>query len=156
MLKENEQKIGNVIEEVRACLIQSGVESMVFKIDESGNLPECLSISQLDLILSELTDNCKDCGAKEITVAIEENAIQIEDDVRHLNPQAIVEKLNRIRGSKMKDDPKKWQEIVFGKVGGIGVSEIVLGILKNTGGSLSYSVVDGDRIAAKISWTTAS
>lgn len=156
MLKENEQTIGNVVEEVKKCLNDNGVEKVIFRIDESGKLPECLDVFQLDLILSELTDNCKDCGAKEITVTLEDGKMRIEDDVRHKNASEVVNILNDIRGSEDKINPKKWQEITFGKVGGIGISELVLGVLKKTGGSLKYIVVDENRIAAEISWTTNS
>lgn len=152
MLKENERTVENVAAEVKKCLNENGVEKVTFKIGESGKLPECLDVFQLDLILSELTDNCKDCGAKEITVTFEDNKIRIEDDVRHKNASEVARGLNGIRSSEVKVDPKKWQEVVFGKVGGIGVSELVLGILEKTGGSLTYTVIDKNRIAAEISW----
>ncbi len=156
MHKENEQMVENVITEIKKCLNENGIEEVTFSIGESGKLPECLDMFQLDLILSELTDNCKDCGAKKIAITIEEKAIRVEDDIIHENPEKIVKKLNDIRGSRMKDDPKKWQDILFNKVGGIGISEIVLGILENTHGSLQYFATDDNRIIAELVWPSST
>lgn len=152
MPKENERTIGNVVEEVKKCLNADGVEKVVFKIGALDKFPKCLSLFQLDLILSELTDNCVAGGATEITVTLEENKIRVEDNVRHNDAQETAKKLNSIRGSKDKNDSLRWQNIVFSKVGGIGISELTLGFLKQTGGILSYSVIDEERIVAEISW----
>jgi len=153
---EKEQSMIEALSGVKGCLEQSGIGEVTFSLDESGKLPDCLGAFQLDVIVSELTDNCKERGAKKITVTLGENTIRVEDDVRQKGAGEIVKKLNMIKGSEDKIDAKKWRKAMFKKTGGLGISEIVLDLLKATGGKLKYSVVEEDRIAAEITWVTPS
>ena len=151
MLKEKED-VGQAVSDVKTNLEARGMCRAEFFLDESFVLPKNLDAFHFNLMLTELADNCGDCGATKVLVTLRKNKIAIEDNVKHEDADKIAERLNSLRSSKVKNNPKKWQKTAFDKIGGVGISEIVLGILESIGGTLKYSVIDNERIAAEISW----
>ena len=152
MNNEREEILNKMTGNLSECLFLNGIKGITFNKSDSFEIPEKLTPFNLELILSELTDNCLAQGAKEITITLGDRKIRVEDDVEHCHADVLVERLNQIKRSETRNDSEKWKTKRYEEGKGVGISEIVLGVLDKIQGSLKYSVSCGGRITAEITW----
>lgn len=138
--------------EITNCLKKSGVEDVEFKTDFTDKLLKKPIHEYLEMIVDELTFNCRDKGAKKIIVSFSDNSLRVEDDVVEANPEETIMLLNAIINSEEMITTKNKQREDAGdcKGGGLG-TKIIMGCLKKAGGNLIYSALDG-RIIADATW----
>ncbi len=131
-------------EEIKKCLLDCKVENVEFKVDFSDGLLEKPISEFLPVIVSELTDNCMEKGAKSIYVTLSDNFLRVEDDFVEPDPEKTLKLINKIKESG---------KIITTKDsgGGIGITRIVMGFLNRFGGDLNYYVNDG-KIVAEATW----
>lgn len=140
-------------EEIKKCLKGCKVDNVEFKVDFSDELLQKPISEFLPEIVSELTDNCMDKGAKSILITLSNNVLRVEDDVVESDPKKTLKLLNKIKNSgKIKTTKDKQREAAgCGLGGGMGISKIVMGYLNKFGGNLDYFIVEG-RIVAEATW----
>lgn len=140
--------------EIAECLKERGVDVIEFKLNYSPDLLKKPINQYLPNIVSELTDNCADKGAKKITVSLTDTNLKVEDDVVEDDPKNSLRILQKIISSgkiaTTKDRERKNKGLCTG--GGRGIACMVLGYLDSFGGILNYSV-DNGRIVAEVKWS---
>ena len=139
-IKFNPENIGD-------CLEGRGVNFNLI-----GNVPEGLYShpisAHLDLIISELTDNCADKGAKNVYLSFSEKSLRIEDDVVETDSQNTLKRLNGLVNESRKN--LGTSGIKCDSCGGFGIFYVV-SILSKFGGNLKYSA-SGGHIVTELCW----
>lgn len=139
--------------EIRKGLEGTYTENVIFNAEYTDALFEKPVTDFIPLIAGELTDNCMEKKAKNITITLGDNFLRVEDDVVEENPQKTLALLNNIlktgKGKTTKDRMRVGAGCSPG--GGMGIADIVCGALKKVGGELKYFEKDG-RIIAEASW----
>ena len=140
--------------EIVECLKGCKVENVEFNTDFSDELLQKPIHDYLPAIVSELTDNCADKGAKRILITLSDNSVRVEDEVVEPNPEETLKFLNEIKksGEIVTTKSKQREGKGRGPGGGMGISKIVMGYLNRVGGNLDYSIIDG-RIVAEVTWS---
>ena len=143
----------NFAPQILECLLANGVIKVEFAAPISEGLLEKPIFQKIEIIISELTDNCQEKGAKEIKITLNNNSLRIEDDVVEDDPEKTLKLLNKILETGEKTTTKDAMRVAAGcsPGGGVGIAEIVLGSLKNVGGKLEY-LIEGGRIVAIATW----
>ena len=131
-------------EEIKKCLLDCNVENVEFRADFSDKLLEKPISEFLPAIVSELTDNCMDKGAKSIHITLSDNFLRVEDDFIEPNPERTLKLVNKIKESGKVMTTKN-------SGGGMGIAKIVMGYLNRFGGNLNYHIRDG-KIVAEATW----
>lgn len=134
-------------ENIGDCLEGRGVNFNLI-----GNVPVGLYShpisAHLDLIISELTDNCADKGAKNVYLSFSEKSLRIEDDVVEADSKNILKRLNGLVNESRKN--LGTPGIKCDSCGGFGIFYVV-SILSKFGGDLKYSANEG-RIVTELCW----
>jgi len=143
----------NFPEDIKNCLKGRGVENVDFDIRSTDQLINKTISGYLPEIVSELTDNCMDKGAKNIVVTLTDTSLRVEDDVIEEDPEKKLKLLNKIINTKKGITTKDKMRIASGSGpgGGMGIAAIVIGYLERVGGKLKY-FSEGGRIIAEADW----
>lgn len=131
-------------EEIKKCLLDSGVKNIEFRADFTDKLLEKQISEFLPVIVSELTDNCMEKGAKNIYITLSDNFLRVEDDFVEPDPEKTLKLINKIKESDKAITTKN-------SGGGMGIAKIVMGFLNRFGGNLNYYINDG-KIVAEATW----
>lgn len=139
--------------ETADCLRGCGVENVEFRSDFTDELLEKPISKYLPEIVSELTDNCTEKGAKNIQVTLTNSSLRVEDDVVDSHPEKTLKLLNIIITTRTETTTKRQLRISAGcsPDGGMGIAKIVLGDLELAGGKLRYFINEG-KIVAEATW----
>jgi hypothetical protein len=132
--------------EIKDCLKNCGVEKVEFNLKYTDKLLGKPISEFLPVMVSELTDNCVEKGAKNIYIILTDNSLTVEDDVVEQHPEKTLKLLNKIKISGN-------EKTIPGckPCGGVGIAKIVMGCLDKFGGNLAYSINSG-RIVAEATW----
>lgn len=117
-------------EEIKRCLKACKVKNVVFKTGFTGELLKKPISEFLPEIVTELTDNCMEKGARYVSITLTNTLLRVEDDVIEENPEKTLKLLNKIIESGKCITTKDGQKF---------------------GGELKYSVKDG-KIVAEANW----
>lgn len=131
-------------EEIKKCLLDSKVENVEFRVVFTDDLLEKPISEFLPAIVSELTDNCMEKGAKNIYITLSDNFLRVEDDFAEPDPEKTLKLINKIKESGKATTTKD-------SGGGMGIAKIVMGFLNRFGGNLNYYISDG-KIVAEATW----
>lgn len=139
--------------ETADCLKGCGVKNVVFNNNFTDELLEKPISQYLPLIVAELTDNCVEKGAKNISVTLTDTSLLVEDDFVEPDPEKTLEFLNKILTTKKMTTTKNKQRVATNcePDGGMGIAEMVLGNLDRVGGKLKYFINEG-KIVAEATW----
>jgi len=80
--------------EIKDCLKNCGVEKVEFNLKYTDKLLGKPISEFLPVMVSELTDNCVEKGAKNIYIILTDNSLTVEDDVVEQHPEKTLKLLN--------------------------------------------------------------
>lgn len=134
------------VSSIEKCLFSCGVEDVTFDISDIDDVLKSPIYQDLELIISELTDNCREKGAGKINVTLKNGSLNVADDVVEPDPKKTLEHLNGIIGRAEEEK----QAFGCKENGGVGI-HMILKALKKVDGKLEYYIED-NRIIAEITW----
>lgn len=139
--------------EIKNCLGGRGVENVEFHLNYSNEIFKKPISQFLPEIISELTDNCADKGAKRIDVEITDTGAIVKDNIVEKNPEESLKLLQKIisTGEMITTKDEEREECGRGAGGGMGIACIVLGYLRKFDGKLDY-YEDNGKIVAEVKW----
>jgi hypothetical protein len=142
------ERSGFLYDNISDCLKKQGVNLSVDGRDQPINPQDIPFFEDLEPILSELTDNCVEKGAKNILLSLSEHSLTIEDDVVEKQPVETLAKLETIIKLSKNDIGRREQHCDTN--GGFGIF-YTISLLSKTKGNLSYYLKNG-KIITKIVW----
>lgn len=154
----NKEGLQEGFEGSKAEVARFNLESFTFNVYVTKSFYKKRISDHIPNIISELTSNCAEKGAKNITVTLRDNSLRVEDDFVEKEPEKTMDFLNNMLASGESNHTTKEAERKAGgykskgSFGGLGVVNFVQASIVASNGTFKYVLTPDNRIVAEAFW----